>query len=369
MSDQDSGKNTTTSSSPPSTTGARRASPLAWAALILTIVTLSTLLWFWQQSRNSNAGIKGRLNAVESTVLKVQDLTQATRNTAIAAENVADALEKRLDAMSHHLDARTDALQMQISDLNDSVNSVSNLLRQRKSAAFIVADAKNLVAQAQHHLQFGGDTGAVIAALETASQHLQETGDPSLFEARKTINDISSALKKRASIDITNLALTLSTLEQGIDPLPISGADHQNSNTSAPEKVEGFSGLIQKIWSDIKGLISIHHQSDPKDIALLPPERRFFLQQNLHLQISAARLALLQRNDKIFHDAINATHEWVNTYYNPKAAETKAFLVALSQLKAIDLKLPESDFKRTLDLLSAWQQQNNALATSGKGTR
>jgi uroporphyrin-3 C-methyltransferase len=365
MSEQESGDKTATTLPPPiPATSPRRASPLSWVALILTIVTLSTLLWVWQQSRNSNAGLKGRINAVESMVLKVQDLTQATRNTAIAAENIADALEKRFDAMSHHLNASTDALQTQIIDLNDSVNSVSNLLRQRKSAAFIVADAKNLIAQAQHHLQFGGDTSAVIAALETASQHLQETGDPSLFDARKTIDDISNTLKKRASVDITTLASSLSTLEQDIDPLPISGESHHNSTTSAPEKIEGFSGLIQKIWSDIKGLISIRHQSDPKSIALQPPERRFFLRQNLHLQVSTARLALLQRNDRIFHDAINTTREWINTYYNPKATETKAFLATLAQLNAIDLKLPETDFKRALDLLSDWQQRNNASTTN-----
>lgn len=354
---------------PPSDTGTRRTSPLAWAALILTIVTLSALLWFWQQSRSNTAGIRGRLNTVESTVLKVQDLTQATRNTAIAAENVADALEKRLDAMNHHFDARTDALQTQITDLNDSMNSMGNLLRQRKSAAFIVADAKNLVTQAQHHLQFGGDPSAVISALETASQHLQETGDPSLFETRKTIDGISSALKKRAHIDITNLALTLGNLEQGIDQLPISGANQKNSSADTPEKVQGFRGLIQKIWDDIKSLVSIRHQDDAKDMALLPPERRFFLQQNLRLQLAAARLALLQRNDKVFHDAINTTQVWINTYYDPKTAEIKVFLATLSQLNAIDLKLPETDFKHALDLLSAWQQQNQTSVTNRQGNR
>lgn len=366
MSEPDDGKNTTLPPPVPATSP-RRASPLSWAALILTIVTLSTLLWVWQQSRNSNAGLKGRINAVENMVLKVQDLTQATRNTAIAAENIADALEKRLDAMSHHLDARTDALQTQIGDLHDSLNSVSTLLRQRKSASFIVADARTLIAQAQHHLQFGGDTGPVIAALETASQHLQETGDVSLFEARKTIDSITNALKKHGPIDVTNLALTLSALEQGINQLPIADSKGEHTNNGGHKTNSGFSGLLSKIWEDIKGLISIRRQNDASDIALLPPERRFFLQQNLRLQIATARLALLQRNDNVFHDAINTSHKWVTTYYDLNATETKAFIGTLSRLNSIDLTLPETDFKRALDLLVNWQQQNNAPTTPGKG--
>lgn len=346
---------------PPTIEGKRRASPMSWTALALTVVTLGILVWLWQQTRTNDVGVKGRLAQVERTVRDLQDLTQATRNTAIAAENIADALEKRLDATDHHLDARTDALQTQINDLNESVNSISGFLRQRKSTVLLVTEAKNLIAQTQHHLQFGGEVKPVISALEAANQHLRETGDSSLFDARKAIDEIIGSLKKHGDVDISALAEMLSALDQQIDQLPVPGNDTKQ-RTDGTDNTRGVSGFFVRAWNDIKGLISIRHQTDPKEIALLPPERRFFLRQNLHLQVATARLALLQRNNRVFHETLKTMHDWITTYYDPKTPEAQKFLNILTQQTSVDLSLPEPDFRRALELLSDWQQRQQPAA-------
>ena len=58
---------------------------------------------------------------------------------------------------------------------------------------------------------------------------------------------------------------------------------------------------------------------DASDPALVAPESRFFLRENLKLRLLHARLALLQRDEAAFRADIKAAQGWLNRWFDVEA--------------------------------------------------
>jgi len=252
----------------------------------------------------------------------------------------------------------------------------------KRADRWMADDAEYLIRVASQRLQLAADTRTAIRALEGAEQRLKEMGDPSLLQVRKKVTDDIVALQAIPDPDITGMALTLSGLAKKVDGLPVAGvnpdevmAAHAGAGGGkAPAAGEegGWSGFWSRLWTQLKTLVVVRHKGSDSE-ALVPPDQRFFLKENLKLKLEAARLALLRQDYKAYHDALATADHWLAQYFKAGDPAVDGMRQSLKQLAGATLQPELPDLAATLKALRDWRaahmNQSAALDQGSAGTQ
>ena len=234
---------------------------------------------------------------------------------------------------------------------------------------WLVMEAEYLLQLANYRLLFERDINTAVVALTTADDRLRDTGDPALLRVRKVIADSVQALKQVPQADLAGLSLKLSAISQGIDNLPLntpdpkSKAHEQQREANATRNVKSWSELPAAIWRDLKSLLIIRDHSQPVE-PLIAPEQRFFLIENLRLQIEQARLAMLSGHADVYKERIVTAIKWIELYFDKASVPVQATLATLKQLQASAIAPPLPDISKPYQLLEQYRQ--NAIAAAEK---
>lgn len=234
--------------------------------------------------------------------------------------------------------ARMQAMQEQQKELTDYIQVLRDK-NQHLRKDWLLMEAEYLIQLANYRLLFERDINTAITALDSADVRLRDTGDPGILSVRKVIAEAIQALKQVPQADLAGLSLTLSAINKDIDKMPLATPDprsKQNEQQLAEQEskdVESWSELPAAIWRDLKSLIVIRdHESSIQP--LLSPEERFFLIENLRLQIEQARLAMLSGQAKVYQERLATTTGWIEEHFDKEAALTKSTLDTLRQIQA-----------------------------------
>lgn len=247
-------------------------------------------------------------------------------------------------------------------------NSIKQILSQnlhlRKD--WLVIEAEYLVKLASHRLILEGDINTAISALQSADTRLRETGDPAVLSVRKIIRDDITSLRAIAQPDISGISLQLSSIIQHIDQLPLNTPDPASILNNQQEKDIDFSQWTQLgsvIWQDLRSLVTVRQHDQPVH-PLLSPEQRFFLTQNLKLQLEQARTALLHSQSKTYTERLSIAQGWIKLYFKNSAKQTKSMLEQLAVLIKSEIKpsLPTLHSYQALQSLKF--EQKDASITS-----
>jgi uroporphyrin-3 C-methyltransferase len=228
---------------------------------------------------------------------------------------------------------------------------------------WLIMEAEYLLQLANYRLLFERDTRTAMVALKSADERLRETGDPGLISVRKAIAESEQALAEVPQPDLAGMSLNISTLSKDIDSLPLetpdpkSMAQQQKSIDSETARVKTWSGLPAAIWHDVQHLIVIRDHSKPVE-PLLAPDQRFFLTENLRLQLEQARLAMLSGNAAVYKERINKALEWVKRYFDPTSPHTVATLAALEKLRDSNIAPALPDISKPYQMLERYRQQS-----------
>jgi len=234
---------------------------------------------------------------------------------------------------------------------------------------WLINEAEYLVQLANYRLLFERDIKTAVVALETADMRLRETGDPGLIGVRKAIADAIQALKAVPQADLAGLSLSMSAIAKEVNELPLSTPDPKSKikevkpELKETEKVTKWSELPAAIWHDLKGLVVIRHHDKPVE-PLIAPDQRFFLTENLRLQIEQARLAMLSGHPDVYKERLTTASKWIAQYFDKDAAQTKTVLDTLKQLLDSKIAPPLPDISKPYQLLQDYRQQQNAAAAN-----
>jgi len=200
---------------------------------------------------------------------------------------------------------------------------------------WLLTESEYLIKLAIYRLLFERDVDTAIIALESSDQRLRETGDPGILGVRDVIAKAMQALKQVPQADLTGLSLQLSAINQQIDKLPLATPDPKSAEpqqvNKAGENVKTWSELPAAIWTDLKGLIKVRHHDKPIG-PMLAPKERFFLIENLRLQIEQARLAMLSGHPEIYKERLNTAISWITEHFDNNEKITQSTLENLNQL-------------------------------------
>jgi uroporphyrin-3 C-methyltransferase len=313
---------------------------LSWINLIL-IIILFLLAGFagwivWQQNQSATA---------ESAVLKDR------LGTALQKIEASNARENTLMKRAEALNETSLTLAEQVAHNSERLGKLPGAERQD----WLLAEAEYLLRLANQRLELERDWDGAVSMLTAADNVLIETRNPRLDKVRAQIARELMALRAVPAVDRVGAIFRLQALQEQVTSLPWM-----------PEKLipdvaveEEPRVLEEQTWywntwftvkDNITRMVRIRERDAPI-AAPLTPDQQYYLQQNMHLMLEQAQVALLREQTELYTHSLGRVQEWLDQYLVMEDERTRAARAALAQLAAWDVSPERPDVTKSLILL------------------
>jgi len=293
---------------------------------------------------------------------ELQQLAGAQAGADSRVKNQIEPLRSSLDSVGRTVRDERQQMDRQIKKLAEEQQTVADrvsvlaALVGRSEQGWNLAEVEYLLRIANQRLQLQRDVNTAQQALQAADARLQELADPQFLKVREQLARELDSLRAVEPVDIDGISAKLGALMENIDRLDVQGSSYQpaekpeTADSGTITTIQDWRELPALLWSSLSGLFRIREHDKPVS-PMLPPEREYFLRENLRLQLSAARLALLRDDGVQYHATLTTATDWLEGYFSDTDARVKEFLVQLEQLSAIDVAPQLPDVSISLRLL------------------
>lgn len=371
--------------------GGKGSGLIATVALILAIVALAVSGYLWYQGQQQVAALGSRIDTAKSDVQSQVD-QKISPKLSDMSDHVRD-IEGKLDQLG-----KTDnAQQQKIVTLQQHVQRVAGKYHQLSDQLggnhqrFVEQRIALLLEAANQRLQVNHDPQSAMRALVLADQSIQRVGDPALGPVRKAIANEYYQLKALPNPDIQGLSLKLDKLIQQVPKLPLANdvpssyepkssggngeadaADSdENTESGTSELAKKWHALVGSVTSVVSSAVTIQHTNgDKSKPVLLPPQKSYYLTQNLQLELRTARLALLEGKPKVYQNAVTQAADWIKQYFDTSDKQVKVVLDELDQLSQAKLAWTAPNISGSLDALHqvmSQRQETDNQVGGGQG--
>ena len=308
-------------------------------ALLVAFAALGVSGWQWFDTRQ-------QLDAMQVELAKkLAESGGATQATKSAQEQGKQALEQ-LSARLTLTEARVTESAGQYATLQ---GMYAELTRNRED--WQLAEIEHALTIASQQLDLAGNVPATISALEAVDAKLAGLDKAQFVPLRRAVGQDLEKLKALPFVDTVGLTVKLDGLLAGVDTLPLVVDGHRvepAAQTAAPAPAGNrWQTLGAELWHEFSQLIRIRRMDKP-DALLLSPDQAFFLRENLKLRLLNARLALLQRDDKGFHAALEQARGYASQYFDNQAGPTQRWLAALKDVAGATVALDLPNLNQSL---------------------
>ena len=346
--------------------------PLILAAVALLAVAVGLFLGYryWTQMEQQLAQLDNALRqANQETSQLAEQLQQAKRE---AQQQQASIAEQEQALKAQHEQILTAKIESKRSgeELYRSLSEIQTRLG-GKETQWRIAEAEYLLRVANHRLTLMADPETAGEALKAADDRLGATGDPGWAPVREQIAKEITQINALPKVDRAGISAELRALAEQVGQLPLlnegvsllaeQGAAEQEPLQVADEGLD-LQQVADDLWQGFKSMMVVRHHDKPVT-AMLPPEQRYFLVQNLRLKLEAAKAALMGSNQPLYQDNLTAAADWVGTYFKSDDPGVSGFRQQLAALAQRDVAPPLPDISASLRALQARRQRLNQEAS------
>ena len=293
--------------------------------LIIWLLLAGVGYWLYQEQFGATKGAaEGLFERNEQQFL--QQASELTNLQQQIAEMNATLLQTTKD------DPRIEQLAQRIHDMQ-TVNR----------SDWLLSEAEYLLYLANQRLLMEKGIGGALPLLQAADAILKDIDDLDLFAVRKALANDIAALKLTPAVDRNGLYLALSALTSQIMALPDFPNEYEVVAQATPIANAALSKIdaskltpetdltlwqrVQKSFWSAAGFVGSHirirHHEEPV-MPLMSPAVSDYVRQNLRLKLEQAQLALLQENQLVYQDSLQAAQALLQQYFS---AQTKADLL------------------------------------------
>ncbi|WP_372743172.1 uroporphyrinogen-III C-methyltransferase, partial [Neptunomonas sp.] len=298
-------------------------------ALIISILALGgTGYQYWQSmqnQQNDSASIENLKQEVSKAVADVN--SQLTDTKSLVTSQVA-SVNQNLTLLQSQSSKEQQGIEELQTRLTESIQQVTaKQTNTRKD--WLLAEVEYLLRLANQRILMENTSSGALSLLKSADKILKETDDVSIYAVRKTLASDIAALESVPTYDLEGSYLKLAALTEQISNLRLVPLTDKNKLPSLIEEItpeamsETWSSGLKESWAKavdkVEKLVVVQHRDEPIE-PLLSPEQNYYLQQNLHLMLEQAQLALLQKNQIAFDRSLAKAEEWTSTYFEEKDA-------------------------------------------------
>lgn len=287
------------------------------------------------------SGFQSQLAAMQT------QLTEATGSISNADARFEDKLTLQAKTQEEKLETTRKEL----------VTAVVQIQRQlgKTRGDWLIADAEYLLSVAGQRLHLIGDVETTREALEAADQRLRESGDAAAIKVREEIAKELALLRSVPAIDLVGLYSKLQSLSGRVNQLtlflPYEGkqAVKSSEHDKHPASSETSSDILNSALKTLDAYVTVRHTKQPiKEI--LTAEQAQFIRQQLSLKLEMTKVALVQKNQTLYHASLTDALDWLDKHFN-KNTETQGFIAELQQLDTVKLNAQMPDISGSLKML------------------
>lgn len=315
---------------------------VAHPAVVIAVLALGLLGWQWFETR-------ARLDQLQVELAKRLAQSEEAANEARVLGKQSQELVQALTAKVGALDASLAESQSHQAALEAMYQELSRSRDER-----VLAEVEQAVSIAAQQLQLAGNVEAALIALQGADARLATADRAQFLPLRKVLGRDIERLKTLPLADVPGVAVRLESIIEAVDTLPLAFEAKPRSEaatTVASDADKGFwLELANDLWSEIRQLVRVERMDRP-DPGLLAPSNVFFLRENLKLRLINARLALLQRDGRMFREDVKQARAWLERYFDPRAKAVQNAVITLDQLSGIHLALDLPSLEDSLTAL------------------
>lgn len=321
---------------------------LGLLVLILIVLALAGILgsaWLWFMGSPQTHRLNHRLAHLQQQVHRNSGQLSQQGN-ALDKVNSLAGKQHDLSRQLQHQSNDLNALDQKMDSVQKGLGKINNLLRGGHQVWQLNA-VEELLLTANDRLALRGDVSGALQAFRIAQRRLGRIADPRLIHVRKLLSDQTAALESLPRLDVAGMALRLSSLASRVDKLPLGAQVPKNyqdgRTTTEPVGKHWWQRLADSITDTLAGVVRIRRTGKPPKV-LLPPDRAYFLYQNLELKLESTRVALLRRQDKVFHDSLENALQWLQIYFKTDASGVQAMTESLQRMQGKNLQpnLPQT---------------------------
>ncbi len=315
-----------------------------------------------QQKLDDNLKTQGGETQIQkSTVQALQQESKSLMgNVQALKEQLQNAIQERQKTLAE-IDNRIQNLQLAQRNLLTTLDNVKAVAAKGGDVnALPLSEVEYLLRMADHKLDLQRDVAGAIDALQVANRRLRTLDESEFSGIQQMIRENIASLRGVELPDRSALAHKIAEMEERIDGLPLQ-VDVQvaelkekvkpnfevTETASADSELPWWEQASTQAWEQLKDIVVIRNErsSAPPLIAM---EEKYFLTQNLRMELEAMRIALLSNNvtNYLMSDAI--AQKWVKTYFDTGTEQVQEFLAELETLKNIKLNPYIPDISNTL---------------------
>ena len=300
------------------------------------------------------------VNAGEESVRRLQQhLNELTNRNEVIA-NSMEAFRRQLDKRLERQMEVFESLPGRMSNVENAMSSIQGISTGVRDS-WLLAEAEYYMQIANAQLQLAGNPNLARLALLQADDRIRQLANPALTNIRRALSNELRALELINRPDIEGVTLTLASLAEVVQSLPLrQQIDIPDEDDPEIEgELSGIDRAIASLKSTVGDVVSVR-RTDEAVRPLIAPESAFFLRANLSLQLQVARLALLRGERAAFQQSLDDTDTWLGEYYDADSAQVQSARKTIAEIRnsLFDIAMP--DISESLRLL----RQHNTLSAA-----
>lgn len=233
---------------------------------------------------------------------------------------------------------------------------------------WLLAEAEYLLRLANQRLNLEKDWQGSIAILTSADSVLAETQNPLLNGVRQALANELQQLRAVPAVDMTGAVARLQAIQNQISdlewmPRTLPEVVAVVEEKEQEEEPNAWQKFVAKAWAGL-GVIVRVREHDKELPAPLTPDQHYYLQQNMHLMLEQAQVALVRQQDALYKQSIQRTQDWLNEFVMIETAQSTAVKETLIELQNwnVSPEFPEISGSLTLLRQLLDQQRRNVAA-------
>lgn len=337
---------------------------VAWLALFTALFALVIFGVDLLADRNDTVAEPANnsaIDAVSSSLRSLQDSLDTVQQSVNGLVTERAAINTEIAAIERRFSDRLrqiESVSGRMSTLESTVSALQGISTGARDA-WLLAEAEYYMQIANAELQLARNPELARMALALADERILQLANPALTAVRRALSDELRALERMDKPDTAGMALTLASLAEVVDALPLLEAVDEpttEDNTLDPE-LTGSSRALASLQSAISKAVSVR-RVDEAVRPFIAPEAQYFLRANLALQLQAARLAMLRGEPQLFDQSLDDAAKWLAAYYDTESTPVRSALQTIADIRGSALSVAFPDISESLRLL----RQFNALA-------
>ncbi|MCW8996383.1 MAG: uroporphyrinogen-III C-methyltransferase [Psychromonas sp.] len=335
---------------------------IAFFALLLIVASIAYGLYFYKQNKQLNDQQQASISQLNQQL----SLQNKAQNNALAAQS---ELSTQVEQVNSELLQIKNASKVYQTDMRAMQRALAEA-KVRHPNDWILSEVEYLVKLAGRKIWLERDIPSAVALLLAADQRVAELSDASLSVLRSALLEDINTLESLPKRDPDGLVLALSALERRIDKLLISGLTRPDavaaSDAQLSDDIHDWKKNLAKSWSDFVDSFIVINKRETKLEALLSPNQRWYLKENLRHDLAKAEFATYREQQEIYDIALHSAANLLENYYDLSDSATSHFYQSIKDLSQRKITVAYPDQLKSAPLLERIMAQRvkKSLASS-----